>query len=262
MKATLLEICQEILSDMDSDEVNSISDTIESEQVATIVRSTFFSMMANRDWPHLKKAIQINPFSDTTYPTHMKVQDSIKRLIFLNYNCAKVGESRKFYQEMKWREPEDFLKLTNAQNTDQNVVDIIIDPSGIELMIRNDRNPTYFTSFDDEVLVFNAYNKELEDTLQNSKVQAQAYVTPGWSHTDTHVPDLPEEAFPALVEEAKSRCMFRLKQMEDVKAEQESRRQQRWLAQNSWRVKGGIRYPNYGRGTAKYRRDPTFERND
>ncbi len=45
MKYTLLEIVQEILSDMDSDEVNSIDDTTESEQVATIVKSTYLSMM-------------------------------------------------------------------------------------------------------------------------------------------------------------------------------------------------------------------------
>jgi len=262
MRLTLLELTQDILSDMDSDSVNSIFDTIESEQVAQIVKSTFFSMIATRNWPHLRKAIQLNPYSNDDYPTHMKVQEDVKELIFLNYDCARVGEDRKLYQTMQWRSPEDFLKITNAQNNDDDSVDVIIDPTGIELLIRNDVNPTFYTSFDDETLVFNAYNKELEDTLQNSKIQAQAYVSPGWSHTDSHIPDLPEEAFPALVEEAKSRCMFRLKQMEDPKAEQESRRQQRWLSQKSWKVNGGIKYPDYGRGTAKYRRDPTFRRNN
>lgn len=261
MKLTLLEITQEILSDMDSDNVNSIMDTMESEQVATIVKSTFFSMIATRDWPHLKQTVQVVPFSNDAYPTHMKVQDSIKRLVFLNYNCAKIDNPRKYYQPMHWHEPEDFLRITNAQNTDDESVDVIVDPTGVELLIRNDRNPSYFTSFDDQTLVFNSYNKDIEDTLQESKVQAYAYVTPDWSQTDEHIPDLPEEAFPALVEEAKSRSMFRLKQMNDVKAEGEARRQQRWLSQNAWKVKGGIRYPDYGRGTAKYRRDPTFERN-
>ena len=45
MKFTLLEMVQEILSDMDSDEVDSIEDTVEAEQVATIVRSTYLAMM-------------------------------------------------------------------------------------------------------------------------------------------------------------------------------------------------------------------------
>ena len=48
--------------------------------------------------------------------------------------------------------------------------------------------------------------------------------------------------------------------IEDPKAEGEARRQQRWLARNDWRGKGGIEYPNYGRRGRKagYRKDPTF----
>jgi len=53
MKLTLLEIVQDIMNDMDGDEVNAISDTIESQQVAQIVKTTYLEMMANRNWPHL-----------------------------------------------------------------------------------------------------------------------------------------------------------------------------------------------------------------
>lgn len=258
MKKTLLELVQDILSDMDSDEVNSIFDTFESEQVATIVKNTYLAMMTNRNWPHQKRAVQIVPYSNESYPTHMKVQEDIKELCFLNYNCAKEGNTRRFYQPMRWKEPEEFLQLANHSNTSSDNIDIIIDPTGIEIAIRNDINPTYFTSFDDQTLVFNAYNKELEDTLQSSKTQAQAYVMPGWEHVDDHVPDMPVEAFSALLEEAKSNAMFHLKQMQDVKAESESRRQQRWLSRKAWTVNGGIKYPNYGRKSHKGYRDPTF----
>ena len=57
-KKTLLEIVQEILTDMVSDEVNSIDDTVESQTVASIVRSVYESMMANRNWPHTKQLVQ------------------------------------------------------------------------------------------------------------------------------------------------------------------------------------------------------------
>lgn len=262
MKLTLLEIVQDVLNDMDSDNVNSIMDTIESEQVAQIVKSTFFAMVSNRDWPHLKRAIRIDPYSDPSFPNYMVVQDDINKLIFLNYNKAKEGEDRKRYQPVKWAEPDHFLMISNRENSEDEKVDIIIDPSGVELLIRNDRHPTFFTSFDDKTLVFNSYDSAVDDTLQSSKIQAHAYVNPSWQHIDEHIPDLPATAFTALLEEAKSRSMLKLKQMEDPKAEQESRRQQRWLARNDWRVSGGIRYPDYGRKSRKMQRDPTFERND
>jgi len=75
---------------------------------------------------------------------------------------------------------------------------------------------------------------------------------------DNYIPDIPEEAFMALVNEAKSVCMLRIKSTQDIKAEQESTRQQRWLSRKAWKVHGGIRYDNYGRRSRKYHKDPTF----
>ena len=59
MRMTLLEIVQDVLNDIDSDNVNSIRDTVESEQVAAIVKSCYFEMIGNRNWPHLKKLFQL-----------------------------------------------------------------------------------------------------------------------------------------------------------------------------------------------------------
>lgn len=262
MKWTLLEIVQDILSDMDSDNVNSIMDTFESEQVAQIVKSTYFSQISTRDWPHMRQLIQLTPSSDPALPTHMYVPDDVTRMVFINYNSAGENEDRKLFKKMQWREPQEFLQLVNNQNSEISEVDVVQDPSGIELLIRNDRPPTYYTSFDDKTLIFNAYDSKVDNTLQNSKIQAQAYVMPSWQMTDTFVPDLPAEAFMGLLEEAKSRAMIRLKQIEDPKAEQESRKQQRWLSRNAWKVKGGIKRPNYGRNSRKMHRDPTFERSE
>jgi hypothetical protein len=259
MKRTLLDMVQEILSDMDSDEVESIDDTVEAEQVVSILKSTYYSMMSNRNWPHLRRSIQISGIGDTSKPTHMKVQDEIKELCFINYNKAKVTDTRKRYNPVEYLQPDQFLHKTNQQNDTAAEVETISDTGGVEFFIRNDTAPTYYTSFDDEHLVFDSYDSAVDTTLQQSKVQAQAYVAPTWTVADTFIPDLPDDAFTALVEEAKSRAMFRLKQTVDQKAEQESGRQQKWLARKARRVGGGIQYPDYGRRGNKARRDPTFQ---
>ena len=46
MKSTLLQVVQSILSDMDSEDVNTISDTIEAQQVASVVEDTYFNIMS------------------------------------------------------------------------------------------------------------------------------------------------------------------------------------------------------------------------
>lgn len=261
MKMTLLELVQDILNDMDGDEVNSIDDTFESQQVAQIVKSTYFAMISNRNWPHTRQAIQIAPSGDDALPTHMTVQQEIKELCFINYNKVKSGETRKVYQPVRYLEPDDFLRVTNRRNNDNSDIDVITDPTGVELLVKNDLAPTYYTSFDDIALVFDSYDNTVDSTLQESKVQAQAYVMPTWSPVDDHIPFLPSEAFTALLEEAKSKAMFKLKQVTDIKAEQEATRQQRWLSRKARRVNGGVKYPNYGRNTAKYK-DVTFRNED
>ena len=261
MKMTLLEITQDILNDMDGDEVNSIEDTFEASQVAQIIKSTYFAMLSNRNWPHTRQAIQITPSGDSALPTHMVIQDEIKELCFINYNKIKNSETRKVYKPIKWLEPDDFLRVPNRRDNTSSNIDVITDPTGVELLIKNDLAPTYYTSFDDTQLVFDSYDAAVDTTLQQSKVQAQAYVMPTWSPQDDFIPDLPTEAFTALLEDSKSRAMLKLKQVSDVKAEQEASRQQRWLSRKAWRAHGGIQFPNYGRNTNKYR-DVTFRDED
>lgn len=263
MKMTLLELVQDILNDLDSDEVNSIDDTFEAQQVAQMVKSTYYAQMSTRNWPHTRKLVSLEASGTDALPTHTKMIDPIKELISVNYNCIKLNETRKRYQPMKYLDPDNFLRKTNSRNNDQDNIDVIVDPTGVELLIRNDLNPTYFTSFDDVTLVFDSYDKSVDDTIQESKIQAMAYVIPAWNPVDDFIPDLPDEAFSGLLEEAKSRAMFKLKQTADSKAEQESRRQQAWLSRKAWRVAGGVKYDNYGRNGKKGRYpSPYFDKNN
>ena len=246
-KMTLLDMVQDILNDMDGDEVNSIDDTVEAVQIAQIIKTSYFAMMSNRNWPHLRKALTLVPTDDLDKPTHMYIEESIKELCFINYDTRENEGSRSRWVEMKWREPDEFLKIVNNYNELEDNVTKVTDSSGIDLYIMNDRHPTIYTSFDDSTLVFNAYNKDRESNLQKTYTQAMGYVMPKWRGLDSSIPDLPDEAFIALLEEAKSRASLKLRQVSDVKAEEEARRQQRWLSRKASRLAGGITYPNYGR---------------
>lgn len=251
MRRNLLDMVQEILSDIDSDEVESIFDTVEAEQVATILKSTYYAMMNNRDWPHLRKSVQLNGLGNPDQPTHMKIAEEVKELCFIKYNKEKNNATKKDYGDVTYLQPDHFLHKTNQEDSSSSDVRVVTDTGGIELLIRKDRAPTYYTSFNDENLVFDSYDEEVDTTLQKSKVQAMAYVIPTWSPTDDFTPDLPEHAFTALVEEAKSKAALRLAQKADEKAEQEAGRQNRWLARQARRINGGIQYPDYGRAGRK-----------
>lgn len=250
MKLTLLDIVQDVLSDMDSDEVNSINDTFESSQVAQIVKTTFFEMIANRNWPHLNKLIQLEASGDSAKPTKMRVSENVKEVRFIKYDKRKVGESRRRYQSVDYVTPEEFLRKIEGRNNDDSNM-LLVEEGVVEYTVRTDVPPTFYTSFDDEFVSFDSYDSEVDTTLQSSKTQVQAYVTPDWSSVDSFIPDLPEEAFSALLAESKSVSFNALKQMTNFKAEQQSKRQNQWLSRKAWKVAEEPVYPNFGRTSMK-----------
>lgn len=260
MSQTLLEIVSDILSDMESDYVNSVHDTDEGLAVAQIVRTTYLAMMSNRNWPHTARIINLVPMSNNDLPTHMRVNEDIKEMISVYYNCQRINDPRIDYRQIKYLDPDAFLRFTNRRNSVDVNTRLITDPSGVRFMISANKAPEYFTSFNDTDLVFDSYDAIVDSSLQASKTQARAYVIPEFRLEDTFVPDLPNEAFAALIEESKSKAMYRFKSIQDIKAEQEAGRQQRWLSRKSWKTHEKDIYPyNYGRNGG-YRKDTTFRR--
>ena len=251
-KMTLLDMVQDILSDMDDDEVNDISDTPSSLQVAQIIRSSFYDILDSKtSWPHLQTLMSLDSSADIEKPTHMRLPENIKELEFIKYNKRKLGDTKNLYQDLKYCYPDEFLERTNNYNTDESNVIQVTDYSGVNIAIKTDQAPTYWTSFDDNWIVCNSYDSAVDSTLQNEKTQCVATRSPAWVVSNTAVPDLPDEAFSRLLAEAKAACFIRLKQMSDPKAEQQAVRQRNAMSRRSWQAAGGIRMPNYGRTSVK-----------
>lgn len=246
-KMTLLELVQDILSDMDSDEVNSINDSVEALQVAGIIKSTYFNIIDGRDWPHLYEMFQLTASGTADRPTHMQLPENIIDVSWVKYDCKEFGETRDRVKPIKYKTPAEFMDILEQRDSTDSTVDEVADPTGVSLNIHNDRAPLYFTSFDNEYIIFDAYDIAVDNTLQTSKTQCYGKRYPTWTVSDTFIPDLPIQTFSYLLNESKSTCSLRLKQAPDHKAEQHSITQRRRQSQSAWRVSGGITYPNYGR---------------
>lgn len=250
-KKTILDMTQDILSDMNSDEVSSITDTLESMQVAQIIKSTYEDLMSRKNWDHLRKLTQLDASGTTARPTHMRVEEAIKEVVSLNYNKQTSTQTSSKWQPVTYMLPDDFLRHINGRNADQASTDEIEDVTGVKLLIKNNTAPSYYTSFDDDYIVFDSYDNTVDSTLQASKVQMLAYVQPTFTLSDAFIPDLPAEMFSVLLADAKSTCFTRIKQMPEGKAEQQSRKGMSWASQRAFQVAGGWNFPNYGRRSKK-----------
>lgn len=243
---TLIEIVRDILNDLDSDDVNGLHDTVESSQITQIVRTCYYELLANRNWPHMRKLVQLEASGTTSKPNYLRLPERLKELSLVKYDVRKEDAQSALYADLKYLEPEEFL-IKVSVNTGNTPVSEVIDFSGTRLYIANNRAPQYWTSFDDTYIVTDSYNKEIDDTLKKDKTQALAYIIPAWNATEDFVPDLPMDAFPLLLEEAKSTAFLALKQMANQKAEQKVSRQQRWLSRKAWRAEGSVKFKDFGR---------------
>ncbi len=217
-KMTLLEMTQNILSAMDSDDVNSIDDTVESLQVATVIRETFDDIISSRDWPFLRDKFQLEGLADVDNPTKMKLPDSVNKVFWIKYNGNDVC----------YVDPKTFTDLLDGR-TEQTGV---IDANGY--IINND--PTYWTTFDDVYITFDGFDQDVESTLTSANTNCYGVVIPAWTHEDSFTPAIPDKVFPTLLADAKASCFANIKQQANPREERRAQRGKNVLRNEAWKA--------------------------
>jgi hypothetical protein len=245
-KQTLLDICQEILSDMNSDNVNSINDTVEAQQIVRIAKRTYMNMINERILPHTAGYFTLTALVNPAKPSHVRIEDEVIRVESIKYDCRKEVADAPLPIEIEYLTPKDFSDLVMARNPAHANVQTVLDT--LPLFIINDAAPSCWTSFDDKHIIFDSFDSNVDSTIQSSKCYAYGEREPVWSSIDAFIPDIPAKMFPYFINETKSMCFMTIKEAPHQKVEQAAVRQRSWLSREKHRAGGGaIIYPNYGR---------------
>jgi hypothetical protein len=243
MKKTLIAIVKDILSDLDSEDVSTLSASVEALQIARIVEQTFYDITATRLIPEHQSLIKLTALSDTLFPTHFQYPTNVKVISTVWYDQS--SDSSYKYGLIDWCEPEAFLKLVDSVGSNYTLVND--KTAGTKLRIMNNKLPTLYTSFDDQYIVMNSFNSTVDTTLTEAKVRAIGVTHPIFSLSDSYVPDLDATMFPYLVNEAKSRAFSIYKGGPDQKIEQAARRQKTYIQNDLHRTKKSPTGRRYGR---------------
>jgi hypothetical protein len=291
MKSTLLEITQEVLSAMSSDEVNSVSDSAESLQVANIIKRKYYDIVSRGDLPEHNQLFQLNPSLSNIEPTLMFIPDGIGRIEWIKYfntnpnaggsvlSNTRTNEINQIppsippstavqagpgYQYVTMLPIAQFLEITNFDPADPNVNSYIFSdtsndfPDNFTIFYKNDNQPRYCCILSNFYVIFDSYDSTQDTTLQGSKTECFGQVVPAFKLEDSFIPDLDVQQFPLLINEAKALAFYELKQQPHAKAELEIKRQ--WSAVQKHRsINNRPSYfgelPDFGR-KAVYTRTP------
>ena len=354
MKQTLLDMTQNILSALSSDEVNSISDTTESMQVAQIIRNKYNDIVSRGELPEHKEWFQLDPSLDGTSPVLMYVPDGVSKIEWIKYFDTNTGFQTNTTQhdinvdlpdpEPHWSATSttanavslgvktfvlnddmldikvgDFMVATSGPNvlygtvTDYTNYDLTVnitnkigagtysiwvinqnvngqDPPGYQYVTilpieqfvdyinsfspsesdvasytftdsynsinnnftfyyKNSGTPRFCTVLSNYWVLFDSYDATQDVTLQASKTLCFGQIVPNFVMEDDFVPDLDDQQFPLLLNEAKSLAFFELKQQQHVKADQEIKRQWSTVQRNKATVNRPTNFdalPNFG----------------
>ena len=240
MKTTLLQIVQSILSDMDSEDVNSINDTIEAQQIASVVEDTYYNIIAARDLPEHNKLMTLTAMSDSAKPTHFKYPSDTKHIERVEYNIGTISD--KDFRIVEFVDPVVFLDRQDETGLLVQTYD-----GNLDIFVGTAEQPRYYTSFDDEYIIMDSYDSNVEATLQASKVRAFGSTYPAFSQVDSFEPDIDNTLMPYLLAEAKSTCFSLFKGGSDPKIEQAARRLKSYVQNDQHKSRKLNVRNNYGR---------------
>lgn len=156
-------------------------------------------------------------YENTASPSVVQIPEDVSEIKHLKYQTSITGE-RLHMDVLEYLDPNSFLEVVQSYDTTRS--NCFYDNTiyeNIEVPFYADKDPHYWTSFDNKNIVVDSYNY-LKDYngLDKNKTQVLAVVTPAWTEADTFIPDMPPQLFPLLVYEAAEACMDLHKQDEKV----------------------------------------------
>jgi hypothetical protein len=247
---TLLKCVQDILTSMKSDEVSSIDETAESTAVTSILEGAYYDLVSTIDFPENWDFFTLELVDGTDYPTVLKLPANVGKLEYIQYDISDVGDTVKKWQTIRPRARSEFLgEGTSLDSDDPDVFQFEWD--NLDLRGKKDADPQYYTTLDDEHLLFDSYNSAYSISLIASKTRCYGMIYPEFERDNDFVPPFEPRQFTLFFNEAKARAFVDLKEVQNPKAEQWARRGLVQSQRKQPRVAGGeiqeTWMPNYGR---------------
>lgn len=254
MQQTLLEIVQDVLASLGSDEVSNINDTTEASDVARIVRRVYYDIVDLANLPIQHTYFQLDATTDNTKPTIMTKPSDVKDIEWIKYNVETLTDTDQRFINIKYLNQADFIDYLHSfaeSETEVLTFDHTIEGNTFTFLYRNDRRPYYWTSFDDNTILFDSYDSTVDTTLQKSKTWCYGEKEYAFELSNTFEPVLTDKQRTLLLNESIATAWQELKQQMHQRAEKTARRQ--WV--NAQGSKKSIpakedplnRAPNFGR---------------
>lgn len=246
MSRTLIYTVQRVMEKLDLDPVNSLQDSPDAILVAREAEDTFYDLLSRDEWPDRHDTYKLESVGSIPNPTSLRLPDNVTKVTSVRYDVTESGSSNKTYKEMKELTPSTFLDYVYARQTSEDNV-AVATYNNTDVFILNDKAPEYYTTFDNEYLVFDSYDSTLESTLQGNKSVITAVTVPVFVANDTFEIPLDNNMYSLYLSELTASCALALTGSNDLEAERRRNRGISKLRRSAYRTSNPDNRNYYGR---------------
>lgn len=207
---TLLDVVKTYLTYVDGFEVDSIFDSEEARQAAQICLHVLDTVLdKDRDLQYKTVVRTLDSYTDNTKPVLMRIPREILRIhdSVIYYNKADTGV---LYEQVQFIDPKTFLEFMNIIPSTLDNTEVV-EVNGTSLVVMNNRHPMHCTTFDDQTLVFDSYNKDIDSVLQSSKTKVISSEKEVFHFSDEFLIPLPERMQSGYVDTCINECISALR---------------------------------------------------
>lgn len=208
LKYTLLELVQRVAEYCCAGTVNTINATRESQQIANIVKETYYDLIQRNELEVRYSLFKLQNLSDLEKPTYLLMPDRVWTIDIIRYKDRKTG----ILKDLQYREPLEFIESSLYLNPKEPYVKQCEDFTEAIFNIRTDRPPMFYTILNDKYLVFDSYDSKTEDTIVDEDILCYGRILPSFEMEDSFVPELSSQQFSILLSNAKINADYELKE--------------------------------------------------
>ena len=248
-KRNILQLVQQLGEAIGSDEIDTLDETIEASEIATILEQTVTEVISRKRWEFIKdrvRQLQLRSAGSTQLNT-LAIPIDVTRVNCLKYRDTNNTNVTTFIT-LEYMQPCEFLEFVQSRNSADSNITAIANDDGVLINVLTDNAPTKWTSFDEENITFDAYDASVGtgNLIVDSVIIADRVSVIDYTDPDATL-KVPERMETLIYNEALSTCAIRLRQTVDPKAERVARRQHISLRETEHITNKDTQERTYGR---------------